>query len=83
MDRLTRLKETIKTHGLDGMIITGRPTHLYFSNFSGTTSYLLVTLNKSFLLWISDIPSKLVSRSFRDRGGRADRKLHHYLEHTH
>ncbi len=50
MDRLTRLKETIKTHGLDGMIITGRPNTLYFSNFSGTTSYLLVTMNKSFLV---------------------------------
>lgn len=50
MDRLTRLKETIKARNLDGVIITGRPNTLYFSNFSGTTSYLLVTLDKSFLV---------------------------------
>lgn len=48
--RLQKLRELLKENDLDAAIITGRANTLYFSGFTGSTSYLLVGMEKAWLI---------------------------------
>lgn len=49
-NRLARLREKLKEKDLDAAIIIGRPNTLYLSGFTGTTSYLLIGMDKAWLV---------------------------------
>lgn len=49
-NRLKRLRELLKEKNIDAAIISGRPNTIYFTGFSGTTSFLLVGLDKAWLV---------------------------------
>ncbi|NLU51783.1 MAG: aminopeptidase P family protein [Clostridiaceae bacterium] len=48
--RLHKLRELLKENNLDAAVITGRANTLYFSGFTGSTSYLLVGMDKAWLI---------------------------------
>ena len=48
--RIQKLRDKLKENNLDTAIVTGRPNTLWLSGFTGSTSYLLIGLNKSYLI---------------------------------
>ena len=48
--RIENLRAVLNTKNLDACIITGRPNTIYFSGFTGSTSYMLVGLDKAWLI---------------------------------
>ena len=48
--RIQQLRELISTKNLDSVIISGPSNRRFFSGFTGSAGYLLVTLSKSLLL---------------------------------
>lgn len=48
--RIQKLRDKLKENNLDAAIVTGRPNTLWLSGFTGSTSYLLIGLNKSYLI---------------------------------
>lgn len=49
-NRLTKLREKLREKNIDGAIITGRPNTMYLSGFTGSTSFLLVGMDKAWLV---------------------------------
>lgn len=50
MTRLDRIKEKLRTEGLDGILITSPENHRYACGFHNPDGQLLITLNKSYVL---------------------------------
>ena len=50
--RLEKLRTVLNTNNIDACIISGRPNTIYFSGFTGTTSFLLVGMDKAWLIVI-------------------------------
>lgn len=48
--RLHKLRALLKENDCNACLITGRANTLYFSGFTGTTSYLLVGMDKAWLI---------------------------------
>jgi len=48
--RLARLREKLNERHVDAAIIAGRPNTLYLSGFTGSTSFLLVGLDRAWLI---------------------------------
>ena len=48
--RLEKLRTVLNTNNIDACIISGRPNTIYFSGFTGTTSFLLVGMDKAWLI---------------------------------
>lgn len=49
-NRLSRVRNIMRDKGLDGAIITGRANTFYLSGFGGSTSYLLIGMEKAWLV---------------------------------
>lgn len=48
--RLQKLRSLLKDKNTDACIVTGRPNTIYLSGFTGTTSFLLVGMDKAWLI---------------------------------
>lgn len=48
--RLEKLRSVLNIKNLDACLITGRANTLYFSGFTGSTSFLLVEMNRAWLI---------------------------------
>lgn len=49
-NRLARLREKLSEKKVDAAIIVGRPNTLYLSGFTGSTSFLLISMDKAWLV---------------------------------
>jgi Xaa-Pro aminopeptidase len=50
INRLKKLRDILKERNIDAAIITGRPNTIYFSGFTGSTSYLIISQDKAWLI---------------------------------
>ncbi|MCX7771882.1 MAG: aminopeptidase P family protein [Clostridia bacterium] len=49
-NRLEKVRNIIKNKNVDAVLVTGRPNTLYLSGFTGTTSFLLISSERAFLV---------------------------------
>lgn len=49
-ERLNRVRKIMAEKALDGLIVTGRANTFYLSGFTGSTSYLLIGMQKAWLV---------------------------------
>ena len=63
MDRYAKLREYLKTNKLDGVLIYNPANVFYYSNFSGTSGCLLMTLEENYLITDFRYVSQATSQS--------------------
>lgn len=49
-ERLQRLREKLSDKGIDAALVTKRENYMYLSGFTGTSAYLLITQEKTYLI---------------------------------
>lgn len=49
-NRVTRLREAMKLHDIEAVLITGEVNRRYLTGFTGSSGYVLITMQKAWLL---------------------------------
>lgn len=65
-DRIKNLKENLKIHGFDGLIVSKKENIIYLSGFDGDDSLLIITKDENFIITDSRFQEKVHHEEFSD-----------------